>query len=142
MTRAQVMWVKHGNTPQYHKGNLVWLEGHNLHTNQPTAKLTAQHHGPFPVEQVLSPVTYKLSLPSTWNVHPVFHTDLLTPYRETSFHGKSYQRPQRSLSRALRSMKLRQFWTCATMEGRRSVNTWSSGRGILIAITNGWIMGT
>ena len=41
MTRAQMMWVKHRNTPKYHEGNLVWLEGHNLRTNQPTAKLAA-----------------------------------------------------------------------------------------------------
>ena len=93
MTRAQMMWVKHRNTPEYHKGDLVWLEGRNLHTDQPTAKLAARRHRPFPVEQVLSPVTYKLSLPSTWNVHPVFHIDLLTPYRETPFHGRNYERP-------------------------------------------------
>ena len=88
-----MMWVKHRNTPKYHEGNLVWLEGRNLRTNQPTAKLAARHHRPFPVEQVLSPVTYKLSLPPTWNVHPVFHIDLLTPYRETPFHGRNYERP-------------------------------------------------
>ena len=87
------MWVKHRNTPQYHKGNLVWLEGRNLRTNQPTAKLAAQCHRPFLVEQVLSPVTYKLNLPSTWNIHLVFHTGLLTPYRETPFHGENYQCP-------------------------------------------------
>ena len=85
------MWVKHRNTPQYHKGDLVWLEGRNLHTSQPTAKLAARCHGPFPVDQVLSPVTYKLSLPSTWNVHPVFHTDLLTLYWE------NYRRPPAEL---------------------------------------------
>ena len=77
MTKAQLMWVKHRNTPQYHEGDLVWLAGRNLRTSQPATKLAARHHGPFLVEQVLSPVTYKLSLPSTWNVHPVFHTDLL-----------------------------------------------------------------
>ena len=93
MTRAQMMWVKHRNTTQYHEGDLVWLEGRNLCTNQPITKLAARHHRPFPVEQVLSPVTYKLSLPSTWNIHPVFHVDLLTPYRETSFHEENYQRP-------------------------------------------------
>ena len=43
------------------------------------------------------PVTYKLSLPSTWNVHPVFHTDLLTPYQETLFHGENYQCPPAEL---------------------------------------------
>ena len=93
MPRAQMMWVKHRNAPKYHEGDLVWLEGRNLRTNQPTAKLAARRHRPFPVEQVLSPVTYKLSLPSTWNVHPVFHIDLLTPYRETPFHGRNYERP-------------------------------------------------
>ena len=45
------------------------------------------------MEQVLSPVTYKLSLPSIWNLHPVFHINLLTPYRETPFHGRNYERP-------------------------------------------------
>ena len=75
-----MMWVKHRDTPKYHEGDLVWLEGRNLRTNQPTAKLAARRHGPFPVEQVLSPVTYKLSFPPTWNVHLVFHIDLLTPY--------------------------------------------------------------
>src|SRR6201996_6875418 len=93
MTKAQEMWVKHRNTPQYQKGDLVWLEGRNLRTDQPAAKLAARRHGPFPIAQVMSPVTYQLTLPATWKLHPVFHTDLLTPYRETSFHGKNYQRP-------------------------------------------------
>ena len=92
-----MMWVKHRDMPQYHKSDLVWLEGRNLCTNQPTAKLAARRHGPFPVKQVLSPVTYKLSLPSTWNIHPVFHTDLLTPYRATPFHGENYQHPPAEL---------------------------------------------
>ena len=97
MIKAQLMWVKHRNTPQYPEGDLVWLKGRNLCTSQPAAKLAAQCHSPFPVEQVLSPVTYKLSLPPTWNIHPVFHTDLLTPYRETPFHGENYQRPSAEL---------------------------------------------
>ena len=75
----------------------MWLEGHNLRTSQPAAKLAARCHGPFPVEKALSLVTYKLSLPSTWNIHPVFHTDLLTSYRETSFHGENYQCPPAEL---------------------------------------------
>ena len=91
------MWVKHRNTPQYHEGDLVWLEGRNLRTNQPTAKLATRRHSLFPVEQVLFPVTYKLSLPSAWNVHPVFHIDLLTTYRETPFHGENYQHPPAEL---------------------------------------------
>ena len=91
------MWVKHRNTPQYQEGDLVWLEGCNLRTSQPTAKLATRRHRPFPVEWVLSPVTYKLSLPLAWNVHPVFHINLLTQYRETPFHGENYQRPSAEL---------------------------------------------
>ena len=41
----------------------------------------------------MSPVTYQLTLPKTWKLHPVFHIDLLTPYCETTFHGKNYQCP-------------------------------------------------
>ena len=41
----------------------------------------------------MSPVSYRLELPHQWRIHPVFHTDLLTPYRETKTHGENYQRP-------------------------------------------------
>ena len=93
MIKAQMMWVKHQDMLLYQEGDLVWLEGRNLQTNQPAAKLAARRHGPFPIRKVLSPVTYQLILPATWKLHPVFHTDLLTPYRETPFHGRNYERP-------------------------------------------------
>ena len=41
----------------------------------------------------MSPVSYRLELPHQWRIHSVFHTDLLTPYRETKMHGENYQRP-------------------------------------------------
>jgi hypothetical protein len=71
----------------------VWLEGRNLRTEQPTAKLAPKRHGPFPIKKVLSPITYQLMLPATWKIHDVFHVDLLTPYIETDFHGPNYTRP-------------------------------------------------
>src|ERR1700761_3939336 len=83
MTKAQGMWVKHRDMPPYCKGDLVWLEGRNLRMDQPAAKLAARRHGPFPIAQVMSPVTYQLTLLVTWRLHPVFHIDLLTPYHET-----------------------------------------------------------
>ena len=55
---------------------------------------------------MLSPVTYKLSLPSTWNIHPVFHTDLLTPYQETSFHGENYQHPSVKLVQGVKEYEV------------------------------------
>jgi hypothetical protein len=41
----------------------------------------------------MSPVSYRLTLPSQWRIHPVFHIDLLSPYCETEVHGVNYQRP-------------------------------------------------
>ena len=93
MARAQQSWVKHWNTPRYQVGDQVWLEGKHLCTHQPTAKLAARHHGPFPIIEVLLPVNYRLQLPTQWGVHPVFHTDLLTPYCETTMHGVNYPCP-------------------------------------------------
>ena len=65
----------------------------NLKVAQPTAKLAPKRHGPFKVVQVMSPVNYRLELPTQWSIHPVFHIDLLTPYRETPIHGANYLRP-------------------------------------------------
>ncbi len=93
MIKAQQSWVKHKDTPKYQEGDLVWLEGRHLRTNQPTAKLAPKRHGPFPIIQVMSPVNYRLKLPTQWSIHDVFHIDLLTPYRETDLHGSNYSRP-------------------------------------------------
>jgi hypothetical protein len=41
----------------------------------------------------MSPVSYHLDLPLQWKIHPVFHIDLLSPYRETEVHGRNYQHP-------------------------------------------------
>ena len=73
MIKAQKSWVKHHDTPKYKEGDLVWLEGCNLHLNQPTPKLAPKRHGPFKVVQVMSPVNYRLELPTQWSIHPVFH---------------------------------------------------------------------
>ena len=93
MIKAQKSWVKHQDMPKYKEGDLVWLEGKNLHTTQPMPKLVARCHGPFKVVQVMSPVNYHLELPAQWSIHPVFHIGLLMPYQETITHGTNYQCP-------------------------------------------------
>ena len=97
MIKAQKSWVKKKNTPKYKVGDQVWLEGHHLRTNRPTIKLAPRRHGPFKIVQVMSPVNYHLKLPTQWNIHPVFHINLLTPYQETPTHGPNYQHPPPNL---------------------------------------------
>lgn len=42
-------------------------------------------------------MTYKLQLPKTWKIHPVFHAALLTPYKETDTHGPNDMNPSPDL---------------------------------------------
>ena len=46
-------------------GDKVWLEATHLRLHYPSRKLAPKRHGPFKIIQVLSPLTYKLRLPST-----------------------------------------------------------------------------
>jgi hypothetical protein len=94
MIKAQQGWERRKRTaPTFQAGDQVWLDGHNIKMFHPTAKLAPKHHGPFSIIRVLSPITYELRLPAQWKLHPVFHVDLLTPYRETEFHGANYDKP-------------------------------------------------
>ena len=77
----------------FEEGEQVWLEGRNLKTHHLTTKLAPHRYGPFPINGKLSPVTYHLTLPPSMKIHPVFHVDLLTQYRETKAHGPNYKRP-------------------------------------------------
>ena len=94
MIKAQQGWERRKRmVPTFQTGDQVWLDGRNIKTFHPTAKLAPKRHGPFPIIRVLSPITYELCLPVQWKLHPVFHVDLLTPYRETEFHSANYDKP-------------------------------------------------
>ncbi len=84
---------KSPTTNVFKHGQKVWLEAKNLALPYGSVKLAPQRHGPFPITQVISPVMYKLALPSQWTIHPVFHTSLLTPYSKTKEHGENYSWP-------------------------------------------------
>jgi hypothetical protein len=71
---------------------LVWLEGINVKTTHPKAKLAPHRHGPFKILST-TPTNSCLLLPNSWRIHPVFHNSLLTPYKETTAHGPNFTRP-------------------------------------------------
>ena len=77
----------------YQTGDKVWLEGCNLHTTHPSSKLAPRRYGPFTVTRAVSRTSYQLKLPPQWKLHDIFHATLLTPYKETTLNGQSYQEP-------------------------------------------------
>ena len=77
---------------EFRPGDLVWLEGTNVHTTHPKAKLAPRCHGPFKVLSAWG-INCKLQLPKTWRIHPVFHNSLISPYKETMEHGPNFTRP-------------------------------------------------
>ena len=77
----------------YQLGDKVWLEGHNLTTTHPMAKLAPRRYSPFPVTWVILCTSYQLKLPPQWKIHNVFHATLLTPYKETALNGSRNQEP-------------------------------------------------
>ncbi len=90
---AEASWEQQRHQQRFQEGDQVWLEGRNIHTSHPTAKLASKRYGPFPITKVLGLVTYQLRLPEQWSIHLVFHVDLLTPYKEMEFHGHNFEQP-------------------------------------------------
>ena len=80
-------------SPQFCIGDQVWLEGTHLKLPYQSTKLAPKRYGPFTITKQINLVTYQLTLPTTWQIHPVFHASLLSPYRETNAHRLNYSRP-------------------------------------------------
>jgi len=81
----------------FNVGDKVRLSTANL--SMPSAlsrKLAARFIGPFVVERVVNPVTYRLKLPASLKIHPVFHVSMLQPWRvdsEFPAHQPALTRP-------------------------------------------------
>ena len=45
------------------------------------------------ITEVLGPVTYRLKLLTSWQIHNVFHAMLLKPYRENEIYGEIFTEP-------------------------------------------------
>ena len=93
-TACQIMKEQNiQNFSPWKVGDKVWLEATNLRLNYPSRKLAPKRQGPFKISQVLSPLTYRLHLPVTWQIHDVFHASLLLSYKETEAHGPNFSNP-------------------------------------------------
>jgi hypothetical protein len=58
-------------------GDKVWLDAGNIQTDRPSKKLAHKRLGPYEIMDKIGKTSYKLKLPKTMKVHPVFHASLL-----------------------------------------------------------------
>ncbi|KAG2000728.1 hypothetical protein GB937_010896, partial [Aspergillus fischeri] len=78
---------------RYHVGQLVWLDARNIRTLRPQKKLDWKHIGPFRIKKIVSPHAYKLELPASMRIHPVFNVSLLRPVAEDPVPGQRQPPP-------------------------------------------------
>jgi hypothetical protein len=64
-------------TPRYQVGDKVWLSTKNIRTQRPSRKLDHKQVGPYTILERIGNTAYKLDLPQSMKIHPVFHSNLL-----------------------------------------------------------------
>ena len=124
----------------------MWLEGKNLRLHYLTKKLAPKWEGPFEISQVVSLLAYRLRLPPTWKIHNIFHTSLLSTYRETAEHGPSFINPPPEEIDSKEEYKVAEILSHSGSPGRQSYlvswkgyssmeNTWEPKRNLQHAQT-------
>eukprot|EP00079_Xenopus_tropicalis_P034016 XP_017947787.1 PREDICTED: chromodomain Y-like protein [Xenopus tropicalis] len=79
--------------PEFQVGDLVWLSTRHIKLHCPSKKLGQKFLGPFPIIQQINDVAFKLKLPASYKIHPVFHSALLKPVTKNSFPGRTIVPP-------------------------------------------------
>ena len=89
LMEVQDRQIKYANQHRRHlefkEGDQVLLSMCNINNPidrlRPTKKLTNRFAGPYTIVKVISTTTYKLDLPDTMKIYPVFYISLLKSYR-------------------------------------------------------------
>ena len=79
--------------PKFDIGEEVWLDAKNVLTTQPSRKLADKRLGPFKVIAKVGPLDYRLELPPTMKIHPVFHVELLYKRPTDCIEGRAQEPP-------------------------------------------------
>jgi hypothetical protein len=83
--KSQASYHNQRTRPQtYCVGDMVYLSARNIRTRRPNKKLDHKYHGPYKVLTLVGTQAYRLQLPDSMKIHPVFHVSLLEPARRRS----------------------------------------------------------
>jgi hypothetical protein len=92
LARTRIANRKQSKFVPFKKDQKVWLDTRNLKMNH-CKKIAPKREGPFKIDEVLGPVTYRLKLLESWKVYNIFHAVLLRPYIDNKVYGNNYPRP-------------------------------------------------
>src|SRR5262245_1789076 len=73
---------------EFKVGDKVWLLATNVTTRRPNKKLDWKRLGPYPITERIDTQAYRLELPASMKIHPVFHVSLLERYSESNIPGR------------------------------------------------------
>ncbi|KAL8453083.1 hypothetical protein Emag_002009 [Eimeria magna] len=65
---------------EFSVGDLVWVSTRYM-AARGCPKFQQRHIGPYRILERIGPAAYKLQLPPSMTIHPVFHVSLLSPHR-------------------------------------------------------------
>ena len=74
--------------PNLLPGQKVWLLRRHVSTTRPSSKLDVRRLGPFSIIEPIGASAFRLQLPSSMQIHPVFHVSLLELHVENTFSGR------------------------------------------------------
>ncbi|SCV70662.1 BQ2448_3424 [Microbotryum intermedium] len=92
-TQARFADLKRRPSPPFKIGDEVLLNRKNIQTSRPSSKLDSYKLGPFRIQRIISPAAFKLELPASMKIHPVFHVSLLEPYQANSLASRRSNPP-------------------------------------------------
>lgn len=80
--KQHTFWANKKRTPapDFQVGDKVWLLRRNIATARPSRKLDSKKLGPFQILDKVGNLAYRLELPDSMEIHPVFHVSLLEKF--------------------------------------------------------------
>ena len=121
--RQKAQADKHVRELSFKAGELVLLSTRNLklkndHQTIARQKLLPKYIGPYKVNQVIGKVAYKLDLPGSTRIHPVFHVSVLRKFVPQAGHSVARHMPM-----PLDWLDHDPLFTVEAIVGHRSVKT-------------------
>ena len=79
--------------PPFLPGQKVWLMRRHIATIRSCSKLDVRRLGPFAIIGPVGTSSFRLALPASMQIHPVFHVSLLEPHVANTFPNRGEKIP-------------------------------------------------